>query len=530
MEIITKAYLAIADLFLWTKVQTEEALTIADIPLLLKYRYQYILDNWVSIRNQIENRADTYIDIDRLKVELLKFDELMKIEKYKASGNKTNEGELISAYFTVFDNMYISDIPVSQAEEKILQSEINRVSAFKKNDFLIMRKILIDGRDALADTISGTDVDYNRIYNRSPLRPLLNKTIAQIIITNQFQISINSIDDILANESMLSSMASIDPFAFARLNANNPNIDIKTFTSGNLVKLNYGESLQTLALRTMGDESRWKEIAIANGLKPPYIDEVGIRIKLLTNAKGNAINLAKVNEDGSINKERFYIDQIIILRSDVEKKPDQRSIISIREVPISGELVIELNGEPDLEKYTTADGAYITVYERRTINSNFYVCIPSNEPVDRPLKESEPWYLMSKGIDEKKAGVDLNLNTDGDISFTSFGDIQLSYGMDNAVQAVKILLGTEASNLPKHEDFGITYPIGGKNLNVDQIKSELAINISSQILNDARFSRLDYLKVESISSGNQSGYMVSLGVVLAGGDTVIPLSFKVNAF
>jgi hypothetical protein len=297
-----------------------------------------------------------------------------------------------------------------------------------------------------------------------------------------------------------------------------------------LVKLNFGESLQTLALRTMGDESRWKEIAIANGLKPPYVDEVGHRIKLLTNARGNAINLAKINDDGSINKERFHIDQIIILRSDTERGPDQRAIISIREVPISGELVIELNGDPDLEKYTTADNAYLTVYERHTINSNFYVCIPSDEPVDQPLKEAEPWYLTSKGVDEKKAGIDLNLNADGDISFTSFGDVQLSYGMDNAVQTVKILLGTEAGNLPKHIDFGITYPIGGQNLNIEQIKSELATNISEQILNDARFSRLDFLKVESISSGNQSGYMVRLGVVLAGGDTVVPLSFKVNAF
>ncbi len=77
MEIIIKAYLAIADLFLWTKVQTDETLTIADIPLLLKYRYQYILDNWASIQNTIESRADTYIDVDRLKVELTKFDELI---------------------------------------------------------------------------------------------------------------------------------------------------------------------------------------------------------------------------------------------------------------------------------------------------------------------------------------------------------------------------------------------------------------------------------------------------------------------
>lgn len=530
MDTIVNAYLAVADLFLWTKVQTNETLTIADVPLLLKYRYSYILDNWAAIKTQIESRAEKYIDYNRLHVELKKFDDLMKIEKYKTTSNKTNENELISTYFTVFDNIYVADIPMSQAEEKVLKSEALRVSNFTKNDFIVMRNVLTAGRDSIADIIGGTDSDYNRIYNRSPLTPLLSKTISQVVMSNQFQISINSIDHILANENILSSTASIDPFAFARLNANNPEIDIKTFTSGNLVKLNSGESLQTLALRTMGDESRWKEIAIANGLKPPYIDEVGSNIKLLTNARGNAINLAKINNDGSTNKDKLYINQIVILRSDVERRPDQRAIISIREIPISGELVVELDGEPDLDKYKTIDNAYITVYKRHTINSSFYISIPSTGAVDKQLKTEEPWYLRSKGSDEKKAGIDLNLNEDGDISFTSFGDIQLSYGMDNAVQAIKILLSTEAGNLPKHNNYGINYPVGNKNLSVSQIKSEIATSISSQVLNDARFSRLDYLKVESISSGSQSGYMVKLGVVLAGGDTVIPLSFKVNTF
>jgi len=530
MDTVVNAYISLADLFLWSKVQSDSALTMADIPLLLKYRYQYILDNWSSMRNIVDYRGRQYDDYSRFQAELDKFDKLVKVELYKKEGTKTNENELISTYYTIFDNISISDIPISQSERKVVESEINRVSRFTKNSFIKMRENFIAGRDAISDNIGGTDSTYNSIYDRSPLTQLFNKSISQLSVSYQFQVAINAVDYILANETALSSEAGIDPFAFARSNANNPEIDITLYSSGNLVKLNYGETLQTLALRMMGDESKWNEIAIANGLKPPYIDEVGQKVKLLTNAKGNSVNVSKLDAYGGVNKEKFYINQILILRSDTEKSVDQRTIVSIKEVPVSGELVIELSGESDLDKYKVEDNAYITVFKPHTINSNFFILIPSLSSVDKPLKPESPWFLKSKGEDEKRAGVDLFLTPDGDISFTSAGDMQLSYGAENAVQTIKVLLSTDAGSLPKHGDYGIVYPVGNKNQSSEQIKSSLSTSIASQILNDARFSRLDFLTVESLSSTDKSGYSVKLGVVLAGGDTVIPISFKVNAF
>lgn len=534
MDATVKAYAALSDLGLWLKVNDSDQLTLSDLPALIGSRSDYIIDNWTQqIRAKIIDYANSYDNQARLLKEIYRFDDFVASAVTQAPSLRQNISSetLISRFYTIFDNIYISDIAISSTEQKIIEAEKKRVLAFTKSSFVDIRNRLVAGRDAISDTIGGTDSDYNKIYDRSPLPQLLSKSIDNITLSYQFQVGIFVVDAVLANETLLNSTASIDPFAFARANANNPEIDIRSYSSGRLVRLNYGESLQTLANRTMGDPDRWLEIAIANGLKPPYIDEVGEKITLVSNGKGNILNVPGKDSLGRYNKDKIYINQIVILQSNVNTQPDQRVIVSIKEIPISGELVLELNGEANLAQYKTQDQASLRIFQRHTINSNFYILIPSTEPAPLGLNKPEPWFLRSKSQDEKNAGVDLMLSDSGDLMLTPSGDIKLSYGVDNALQALKILISTEAGSLARHLNFGISNPIGSANYDPDQVRRSIAENLATQILNDRRFERLDNLTVEYIS-GKQSaasGYMVTLGVVLAGGGgTVIPISFNVN--
>jgi hypothetical protein len=529
MSAISDAYKSLSDLNLWMKIKSGDNIVLSDIPALIKLRIKYIVQDWELIKKKIIDSQAAYSDPARLQYELSKFDDQVKTFRVRQDAlDLTSETALLSQYFTVFDSLAISDLSISPQETSLIESEFNRIDGLTINSFKQMRANLISGRDAISDNIGGGDATYNSVYERSGLPKLLDKSTQQIVNSSQMQAGIDAITDILANSTtVLQSTAIVDPFAFARANANNPDIDIRSYSSGKLARLNYGESLETLALRTMGDPDRWIEIAIANGLKPPYVDEIGEKLPLIANGKNNTVNIAKSDAGGKLNKEKLYINQIVILQSSIERPPDQRVIVSIRQIPVSGELVIELDGEANLDKYKLADSAVVRVFKPNTVNSNFYVLIPSNDPSPSTLQQETPWFLRSKGQDERNAGVDFLIGENNDLSFTPVGDLQLSYGADNGLQALRILLSTAQGSLIKHADYGIVDVTGNKNSDAAQIRKTLAESVSHQILNDPRFDRLDFLTVESL--GSASGYKVSVGVVLAGGgNNVIPITFQVN--
>jgi hypothetical protein len=298
------------------------------------------------------------------------------------------------------------------------------------------------------------------------------------------------------------------------------------------VKLNYGESLESLANRYLGDPNKWLDIAIANGLKPPYIDEVGQRIPLLSNGSGNQINLAGTDINGNLNIDKLYINQQVLLQSNIEVVTDQRTIISVKQVPVSGEIILELDGDRNMNIYQTADQAYIRVFAPNTVNSGIYVLIPSPDPLPDNRVDEVPWFLAKSAEDEKRAKIDLAIDPSGDLTFTTNGDVKLSYGLDNAIQAVKLKIVTELGSLRYHPTFGFINVIGNKNLNIDSTRDLVVESINSQIEADGRFDRVenisvDYLFNDTTATG-AGAIVINLTVRLAGGTQAIPISFTVN--
>lgn len=523
---IEKGFSQLSDLNLWLKIKLNESILLSDMPAVIKIRYPYIVENWGFIKQTLINRLNSYQDPYRLQNEIKSFDSLVKAQLAGAT-TTPSETTLLFKYYCVFDALSLNEVRLSKPEYKILESETNRIKTFIKSDFIKIRSDLIKARDQIADNIGGTDSDYNKTYSRSSVRQTFNKNINDIKLTSQFQQGIYLVEAVLSNQNIIKSSAAIDPFAFARQNANNPNFNIGQYSSGRLVRMRYNETLQQLAERTLGNPDLWYDIAIANGLKPPYIDEIGVKIPLITNGNKNRINIAQIGPNNVLNRDRFYLNQIVLLQSDAEKTPEQRIVRSILEIPISGQLVIELSGEEDLDKYRTQDNSHVRVFAPQTINSNFFVLIPSTEPVNQALiQNTTPWFLRSKSEDEKRAGVDLYVNEDGDINFTPTGDIQLSYGAANAMQALLLLLSTEISALTRHPDYGVSYPLGQKNTDIAIVRQNIAETIASQVLRDGRFDRLKTLTVELLDGA--SGYKVFLEVVLAGGQSVIPISFSIS--
>ena len=531
MATVNEAFKSIADVNLWFKLRGGDALTLADLPSFIPLRWTYFRDNWEFIKPDLIKNMSRTLDPDFLKKQIDDFGVFISAQRTsKAKINPFQDAAIFFKYYAVFDNLMIEAINLTNQEEKLIESEVARVTAFSKNNFLQAKKSVIDYHDRLADTYGLSDADYNKAFNKSSIPPQISATIVEANLLLTLQASIKTIDFILSN--LFAVDQALDPFALARANANNPQVNIGQYKSGSLVKMNYGESLESLATRYLGDPNKWIDIAIANGLKPPYIDEVGQRISLLSNGSGNQINLAGTDINGNLNIDKLYINQPVFLQSTTEVVVDQRTIISLRQVPVSGEIILELDGARDMDRFKTLNQAYVRVFAPNTVNSSFYVLIPSQTPLPDDRQDEVPWFLAKSAQDEKRAKIDLAIDDSGELQFTTNGDVKLSYGLDNAIQAIKLKIITELGSLRYHPSFGLVNVLGNKNTNIDSIRDLLTQSILGQIEADSRFDRVEDLAVDYLvnSQTNQGvGAMaISMSVRLAGGSQVIPISFTVN--
>jgi len=215
---------------------------------------------------------------------------------------------------------------------------------------------------------------------------------------------------------------------------------------------------------------------------------------------------------------------VVFLQSDTVKLPDQRSIINIKEVPVSGEIVLELSGDTNLDIYKVNENAHIRVFKPNTINSNFMVLIPSPEPVTAKKPGDVPFFLQAAAEDEKLAGVDILLNDDFDIAFTSSSDIQLNFGLPNAVQAMQIKMLSEQGQNPRHPEFGLPVVIGTKLKDPDTVRQALITGITDMVEFDDRFERIERLDVRVIRGQAN----IALLVRMAGSGSLVPISFTIN--
>ena len=444
------------------------------------------------------------------------------------SFNPFLDEEYVYKYYDLFGLLYISDINLLREEIALVTSQIAEVQNLNKQNFMDIRAALKNERDKIADACGVVDIDYNRVYDRVPGLAVKALDVSDIFYTQNLQDSIRLVEYVLFNMS-INEKKPIDPFLLAKTNANNPNFDMSTYTSGRLVAFHYQDTLQDLAYRYLGSRDKWMEIAIANGLQPPFIDEIGEKI-IIINAYENSVIIPEFDSGGLPNIDKVYFGQPIQIKSVTERVMDQRIIENVIYNSTSHSIVLTLNGEHNLSKYHVADAAYIRVFKPNTINSNFMILIPVNEPLPFINKET-PWFLATSAQDEKNQGIDIYIDNDTkEIYFDSSNDLKLSYGLTNAFQALTLKVSTEAGSLKRHPNWGLELTVGFKNNNIARAKSVLVNKIMAMVEADPRFERLVYISAEYNNGNGSSGnaILIKMVVKLSGSGTPVPITFTIN--
>lgn len=528
MATLQQTYQSIANVNLWFKLQTGDQLVLTDIPSIIPLRWTYFAQSWNKLLPQLLLKAPSYIFPDLLMAQLTEFTNFIAMQRNSASSvNPLTNVNTLYRFYAVFDSIAINSIKLTVEENTLVTNTTTTVSQYAKNDFLKLQANIASYRDSQADIIGLTDPTYNTTFNRSPGAAQTNAQVQSIQYLATLQSTIQSIDFILAN--LFAVDTAVDPFALARANANNPDINIGQYSSGQLVRFNYGDDLESLANRYLGDPGKWLDIALANGLQPPYIDEVGVTIPLQSNGSGNQMNIAATDSQGNDNSERFYVNQTVFLTSTNMPFPNQMQVTNIVEIPSSGDLVITLN-KTVLSEYTTADQASVLVYAPDTINSLQFILIPSTQPLPNQRQDTVPWFLAQSPEDEKLMGIDLLLNATDDLVFTPNHDFALSYALQNAVQAMRLKIVTELGELRYHQGYGLVSVIGNKNNSLDITKSVITNSLITQVSQDVRFDRIESLNVFYVANQNTApALVINMEVRLAGGSNqVIPITFSLN--
>lgn len=305
---------------------------------------------------------------------------------------------------------------------------------------------------------------------------------------------------------------SLSPLEYVAGLANRSGIAFRIPKSKYPVPFPYGFTLERLAAIYLNDPNRWHEIAVLNGLREPYVDEVGFEVPMIAIGSGLKITVASA--------ANLFVGQPITLTS-TTTTPTKRLITGIDTVT-SGIVIISVNGDPDMENFTPLTQGKLHAFLPDTVNSQMTIYIPSDIELD-----DETFGLKGiPGLEDTDhlldvAGVDLLLSSSGDLVFTPDGDARLAVGLTNLVQRVKVALSTPRGSLLQHPGYGINLNLGGS-----------TADISAQ---DVLTATKDLMKDDPAFTGVYAVQVVKAGPILrltftvgiAGSSQLVPVSVDI---
>jgi hypothetical protein len=413
-------------------------------------------------------------------------------------------------YYDLFANIKTSQLKLPPDGVKRINTERDRVRAFTRLDYEQRRDQLLKVAEDIGDTVGAGDASFNSVYNRG-------NTIANKDPTDDYYEILFQLNEATMVLNYLAASAdvkpTVSPMAYIAGLARQSGIAFKEPASKFAVPFLYGSTLPQLAARYLGDPDRWNEIAALNGLRSPYVDEVGFDLPLLVDGRLNQVVVADATN--------LFVGQAVWV-SAANVNRTQRHVRSIEHIDDTYYLVT-LDGDTTLDSYNVSAGATLHAYLPDTLNSQMMLYIPS----DKPINES---YFNTKsipGVDIfdnliQTGGVDLLLTPSGDLAITPDGDCRLAVGLTNIIQRVRVAIATPRGSLLRHPDFGLGIPKGTNTADMDAeqlLRAATNLFKGDPVLGD--------IQAASVTK-NGPTVSISVAVSLAGSNQVIPIMVQIQ--
>lgn len=424
----------------------------------------------------------------------------------RTPSNRTSKQELNDLFRKIQPNQ----LPLPRNTITKIQAEKQRVKNFNRFDFEQFRNEIVTIANTFADAIGAGSSTVDLIYNKTPV---------QLITTpsdEQFN-TLYALNELAIILDHLAASATINPPFLNSLEyvaglAQNSGIAFTVPTSKFAVPFPYGTTLERLSEQYLKSPDRWNEIATLNGLRAPYVDEVGFSLPFLINGDGRKFYVS--------DKTNLFINQVIYISSKTQIK-SKRRITDLKEI-YPGFVEVTVDGDSNLDSFLIQSSAIMEAFLPGTVNSQQIIYIPS----DKAAPE-DPKTKQIPGIDEfdpllQISGVDLLLTSSGDLAVTEDGDCKLAFGLQNIIQTIKLALTTPQGSLLQHPDYGLPVQVGDST--ADVTAAEIIKSVSRMFEGDPTFSGVSSAQV--VKNGNT--VQITLILSLAGLSNNVPISFTIQ--
>lgn len=518
----TSTYTSVADvtrdLILFAKIQDNIPFDLFDFPLVTVNRWAYLSSQWkflrVDVLASIDGMSQATVEETNLSVrarqQLYDFDALVD-NSASSNQNPLSNRSVYNEYEELFRLITIDTIPITVNEQNIINAEVERVSQFTRDTFENMRSRVRLTHDALVDGMGIGDAGYDQLYSRVPGAQIVQFKVENFNAMVAMRRMLTTIETLLPVKNAI--VPQPDPFEQIRTLINNPEITVGSFTSGFVIPFPTGSTLERLALKYLGDANRWMDIVIANGLKFPYIDEMGQSVPLLYNGNRNVIVVQ------GAQFENLALDMEVFVGSDFVDL-EARRVVNVTYRNDDDTVLVELDGAADLSKLRVLQGAYLFFYKNNTVNGSRFILIPSGTGVGLDVNKNQPYFLKNLPESLKQMDVDLRLSDEGDLLINTNNDFELAYGIVAAAQAVRLKFDVKLQELVQNPGFG-SYDLAGRILNSDSPADTVSLLINQAIANDSRFAGTNDVSVSV--SGNTM--FVSATILIAGSSATVPITF-----
>ncbi len=412
--------------------------------------------------------------------------------------------------FELMDSIKPSSLNLSPAIQKKILEERRRVRLLTRLDFETYRNQFAEFQAQFADAVGAGSATYNAIYNRPTV--VANKTPTQDDYDVLF-----SLNKIILEMNRLAASYDVDDDAISTIEAvagmaRGSGIAFQVPASKFAIPFPYGSTLEQLSAQYLGTPDRWHEIVALNGLRQPYIDEVGFDLKLLVNGRGNIVIVQ--------NADSLYVGQPVWL-SGTNTNRAKRRITKIER--IAGTATLTVDGDPDLDRFSVLAGAVLHAFLPDTVNSQQLIYIPSDEVLGEDAFRTK----SIPGIDEfdpliEAGGVDLLLTQNGDLAVTPDGDCRLAIGLTNLIQRIRTAIGTPRGALLHHPEYGVGLVPGVSTADLDA--SQMKASLQDLLSSDSAFSGVGGVSISKAGPVAR----VSMSVGISGTNQTIPVTVDIR--